>query len=305
MSSLHKWQGTQYVYDFSQLDELPEGPTSARVAAKRLLSGPTIKTGKSSTVGAVLTGTHLIVTLGRQARGSGAKAHTHPNEQINYIVQGVMTGEIEGEQVFAPRGTLLHTPAMAVHTGMACPDEDLVFFAMKDTRHGIVGPPVDGKYDGPNFLPGFGTRAGEPAQTTAQLIAACGRDTAGEKTRYIYDMAQLAEKPGRTPSAVMTPYSGGAFSSGVTGTLVTGEMLHVAVLEYRSGAGDRLTAHPNEQFSFVVEGELLAEVNGDTFKVGRHCVVHIPPDLPHRLSAVGEMNTRVVTLQDTRYAFAG
>ena len=183
MGSVTQQPRTQYVYDFSRLDAVPEGPTSARVAAKRLLSGPTLATGKSSTVGAVLTGTHLIVTLGRQARGSGAKAHTHPNEQINYIVQGVMTGEIEGEQVFAPVDTLLHTPSQAVHTGMACPDEDLVFFAMKDTRHGIVGPPVDGKYNGPNFLPGFGTRSDEPLQTTAQLMAACRGDTAGVKTR--------------------------------------------------------------------------------------------------------------------------
>ena len=132
MSSVMQSTGTQYVYDFSSLDTVPVGPTSARVAAKRLLSGPTLATGKSSTVGAVLTGTHLICTLGRQARGTGARAHTHPNEQINYVVQGVMTGEIEGEQVFAPVDTLLHTPSQAVHTGMACPDEDLVFFAMKD-----------------------------------------------------------------------------------------------------------------------------------------------------------------------------
>ena len=79
MGSVTQQPRTQYVYDFSRLDAVPEGPTSARVAAKRLLSGPTLATGKSSTVGAVLTGTHLIVTLGRQARGSGAMAHTHRN----------------------------------------------------------------------------------------------------------------------------------------------------------------------------------------------------------------------------------
>ena len=200
MSSVLPNNAVQYVYDFALLDQVPAGATSARVAAKRLLSGPTLQTGKSSTVGAVLTGLHLIVTLGRQTRGSGAKAHTHPNEQINYIVQGVMTGEIEGEQVFAPVDTLLHTPSRAVHTGMACPDEDLVFFAMKDTRHGIVGPPVDGQYNGPNFLPGFGTRATEAAQSTAQLMAACRGDTAGEKTRYIYDFARLAENPDAWPA---------------------------------------------------------------------------------------------------------
>ena len=304
MSSVLDQPATQYVYDFAALDSVPAGSTSARVTAKRLLSGPTLATGKSSTVGAVLAGEHLIVTLGRQARGSGAKAHTHPNEQINFIVQGVMTGEIEGEQVFAPRGTLLHTPARAVHTGMACPDEDLVFFAMKDTRHGIVGPPVDGKYDGPNYLPGFGTRVNEPMLSTAELIAASGRDTAGVKTRYIYDFAQLAEKPGRVSSATVTaPWHPGA-GMVASGALVSGETLHVALLRYAAGAGDALVSHANEQFSFVVEGALQAEVGGARFAVEKHCVVHIPPGLPHRLSA-GSAGALVVTLQDTRHAFAG
>ena len=65
---------TQYVYDFATLDRIPEGPTSAQVAARRLLSGPTLETGKSSTVGAVLTGSQIILTLGTQARGTGANA---------------------------------------------------------------------------------------------------------------------------------------------------------------------------------------------------------------------------------------
>lgn len=301
MSSVLQSNATQYVYDFSSLDAVPAGPTSARVAAKRLLSGPTLATGKSSTVGAVLTGTHLIVTLGRQARGSGAKAHTHPNEQINYIVQGVMTGEIEGEQVFAPVDTLLHTPSQAVHTGMACPDEDLVFFAMKDTRHGIVGPPVDGKYNGPNFLPGFGTRADEPLQSTAQLLAACRGDPAGEKTRYIYSFDDLAEKPGRTPSARMTL----GISAGIwSGDLVTGETLHVARLAAAKGQRGASHAHPNEQFVFVARGSIVADLDGAEHRVGLHCALHVPPGMPHRIGTLDD-DALIIVLQDTRHAFAG
>ena len=145
MTTLAQKSRLQHVYDFAALDRVPDGPTSAKVTAKRLLAGPTLKTGKSSTVGAVLTGTHIILTLGTQARGSGAHAHSHPNEQFNYIVQGTMTGDIAGELVFAAPGTLLHTPAGVVHTGLACPDEDLVFHGDEGARHGIVGAPVDGK----------------------------------------------------------------------------------------------------------------------------------------------------------------
>src|SRR5688500_9809112 len=105
----------QYVYDFAKLDRAPEGETSLKVAARRLLSGPSLQTGKSSTVGAVLSGQHVICTLGTQARGTGAKAHTHPNEQFNYILQGVMMSDIEGDRVFAKPGSILHTPGSVVH----------------------------------------------------------------------------------------------------------------------------------------------------------------------------------------------
>ena len=59
----------QHVYDFATLDRVPDGPTSLKVTAKRLLSGPTLQTGKSSTVGAVLAGSHIITTLGRSGVG--------------------------------------------------------------------------------------------------------------------------------------------------------------------------------------------------------------------------------------------
>ena len=293
----------QYVYDFATLDRVPEGPTSAKVASKKLLSGPTLQTGKSSTVGAVLTGEHIIVALAGQSRGSGAKAHTHPNEQFNYILQGTMTGEIEGELVFAPKDTLMHTPAQAVHTGLACPDEDLIFLAMKDTRHGIVGPPVDGKYDGPNYLPGFGTRAGERMRTTAELLAESARDPAGVKTRYIYDYAHLQEKPGRVSSATVTPQAG--IAPGSTGSVVTGEMLHVGLLRYARAGRPQLHSHRNEQFTFVVEGTLRAEIDGEQTLVGKHCVVHVPAGVAHSLCATDERDALVVTVQETRHSFAG
>lgn len=192
MSAVAPLSPIQYVYDFAALERLPEGPTSVKVAARRLLSGPSLTTGKSSTVGAVLSGARIICTLGTQAQVSGAKAHTHPNEQFNYILQGTMTGEVEGDRVFAPRGSILHTPGMAVHTGLACPEEDLVFLAIKDTRHGIVGPPVDGKYNGPNYLPGFGTRSHEARQSTAAIMAEAKRHP-GPGKRYVYDMSDEDE----------------------------------------------------------------------------------------------------------------
>lgn len=293
----------QYIYGYSELNTAPDNPTSARVEPRRIMSGPTLETGKSSTIGAVLYGTHVAVALAMQAAGSGSKAHTHPNEQFNYILQGVMVSDIDAEkQTFGKKGMIVHTPSMSVHTGQACPDEDMYFFAMKDTRHGITGPPVDGKYDGPLYLPGFGKLAHEPKKTTAQMLAQSGTDPEGAKTRYIYDFNNLTERPGRTTSARMVP--GLKLAAGVEGGLLISEKLQVAVLNLAPGATLPTHTHENEQFTLVAEGDVHTYVDGKSHRVGERFVIHVPPQTSHGIIA-GSKGARIVTVQDTRYEFAG
>lgn len=291
----------QHVYDFAALDRVPDHPTSLKVTARRLLSGPSLATGKSSTVGAVLSGARIICTLGRQAQGSGAKPHTHPNEQFNYILQGMMTGNVEGDVVFAPPGNILHTPGMAVHTGLACPEEDLVFLAIKDTRHGIVGPPVDGKYTGPNYLPGFGSRAHEPRQTSAEMIAEA-KCHPGPGKRYVYDMTGDGDAHAGPASVTVTSGEQLGLPAGIRGKLLTGELLHVSVLRFTPGAMIAVHAHDNEQLTFVVEGALEAELDGLPLQVGEHCMLHVPPGMPHALSA--PRGALVVIAQDNSHSYA-
>lgn len=288
----------RHVYDFATLERLPEGPTSLEVTARKLLSGPTLETGKSSTVGAVLTGEHLIGTLGRQARGTGAKEHTHPNEQFNYILQGTMMSDIEGDRVFASKGMILHTPGSIVHTGLACPDEDLVFLAIKDTRHGIVGPPVDGKYDGPNCFAGFGSRSEEPRQSTAQVLAESKHLAPGPGKRYVYDMAQDTDTAVGHASAEVTPDAQLRLPPGITGKLLTGELLHAGVLRFEPGATLANYRRDNEQFVFVVEGELEAELAGEMVEVHKRCLLHVPAGVRHELTA--PHGALIVIAQDRR-----
>lgn len=294
-------QRVQHVYEFAKLDRMPEGPTSAQVTPRKLLSGPSLDKGKSSTMAAVLVGDKLAIALASMVRGSGSKAHTHPNEQLNYIVQGAMYSEVEGVRDVITRGMVMHNPANDVHMGVSCPDEDLMFLAMKDTRHGITGPPVDGKYDGPAYLPGFGKRAGEKAVTTADLIAELERNPQPGAMHYVYRVTPEAEPPAGPASAKVTPGAALGLPQGIAGTLITAEMLHVAVLELAPGAKIATHAHANEQFTFVVEGALRVELEGDAQDVGRHCALHVPAGLAHGIAA--PQGARIVTVQDTRQAF--
>jgi len=117
-----------------------------------------VETGKgySSAIGPVVEGDRMQCGLMRKARGSGSRPHHHPNEQWNYVISGRLRVHIDGEpdRIVGP-GTLIYLPANKVHATVALPEEDVVFFVVKDMSFGIVGLPADGTQAGAHYEPGF------------------------------------------------------------------------------------------------------------------------------------------------------
>jgi len=113
-------------------------------------------TGYSTSRGGVVEGERMLVGLIDKPRGTGSRMHSHPNEQFNYVVKGTLTGSVNGVPVRAPAGTMVYIPANAPHTLVATQEEDVIFLAIKDLSHGIIGMAVDGTMAGPHYEPGFG-----------------------------------------------------------------------------------------------------------------------------------------------------
>jgi quercetin dioxygenase-like cupin family protein len=126
-----------YVFNMASLDKVPAG------------------TGYSTSHGGVVEGERMLVGRIHKAKGTGSRMHTHPNEQFNYVLQGTLTGVIEGKEFTAPAGTLIYVPANAEHMMIATEDEDVIFCAIKDLSHGIIGMAVDGTMSGPHYEPGY------------------------------------------------------------------------------------------------------------------------------------------------------
>ena len=116
-------------------------------------------TGYSTSHGGVVEGTRMLFGYIHKPRGTGSRMHSHPNEQFNYVVKGTLKGSVNGKRVLAPAGTLIYIPANAPHTLVSTPDEDVIFLALKDLSHGIIGKAVDGTMAGPHFEPGFEPKA--------------------------------------------------------------------------------------------------------------------------------------------------
>jgi quercetin dioxygenase-like cupin family protein len=115
--------------------------------------------GYSTAFGPVIEGERMQVGLIGKTRGTGAKPHTHPNEQWNYILQGTLRVRVGGgpERLCGP-GTLLYFPANIEHSTVATTDEDVVFLTVKDLSHGIHGRATDGTSEGGYFEPGYGKK---------------------------------------------------------------------------------------------------------------------------------------------------
>jgi len=112
-------------------------------------------TGYSTSHGGVVEGDRMLVGWINKPRGTGSRMHSHPNEQFNYVVKGTLKGSVNGKKVLAPAGTLIYIPANAPHTLVSTPEEDVIFIAIKDLSHGIIGMAIDGTMAGPHYEPGF------------------------------------------------------------------------------------------------------------------------------------------------------
>ena len=99
--------------------------------------------GYSTAEGPVVKGERMQVGLITIKRGTRSRPHSHPNEQWTYVLKGRARVSVGGQpETVASPGMLIYAPPNVVHSVEALPEEDLVFFTVKDLSHGIVGTPA-------------------------------------------------------------------------------------------------------------------------------------------------------------------
>ena len=110
----------------------------------------------STSKGASVSGERISVGLVHKTRGTGSRSHSHASEQFNFVLQGTLQAEIGGKTYLVPKGSVVHIPANVVHSIIATPEEDAIFFVCKDT-HGSLGDGVasDRNSRGPRYDPGI------------------------------------------------------------------------------------------------------------------------------------------------------
>jgi quercetin dioxygenase-like cupin family protein len=97
----------------------------------------------STTSASCIEGDRTMLALARMAAGTGADAHSHPNEQWIFVLEGTLVGDVAGTPFEAKPGGLVYIPPNAVHCARATPDSDVVFLTAKDNSHTLHGIKAD------------------------------------------------------------------------------------------------------------------------------------------------------------------
>lgn len=134
-------RGGRHVFDLYRLKRVAAGGKSGT------------RSHYANTRAVVIEGERMQVGLAFEKAGCGARPHTHPNEQFNFVVKGTLMADIAGKKSMkVPAGSVVYFPANVVHRTYATPDEDVIFYVVKDLAHGIAGRPVDRSRGGAHFV---------------------------------------------------------------------------------------------------------------------------------------------------------
>ena len=111
----------EYLFDFRKVDQIMGGP------------------GYSPVFGGCVEGERMIVALMRYPAGEPSEAHSHPNEQWIFILEGELEMQFDGRLLRGKPGEVFYVPAGKVHRAANNGGEDVVFFTCKDASHGMHG----------------------------------------------------------------------------------------------------------------------------------------------------------------------
>ncbi|MGH8254952.1 MAG: cupin domain-containing protein [Steroidobacteraceae bacterium] len=110
---------------------------------------------------------------------------------------------------------------------------------------------------------------------------------------YVFDMANINDVP-----------AGPAYST-THGSLVKGERAMCGLMRIPRGTGAHPHSHPNEQWSYVIEGKLLIDIGGVKTLVPPGFLIYMPPNVVHSATASADADVVFLTFKDTSYGLWG
>jgi quercetin dioxygenase-like cupin family protein len=105
--------------------------------------------------------------------------------------------------------------------------------------------------------------------------------------------------------AMLDKVHGGPDYTTATGPCVEGDRMIVALMRMPAGTGADPHSHPNEQWIFVVEGVLRANIGDKTVEARTGTVLYVPANMVHSVKATPQADGLFFTVKDASQGLQG
>jgi len=128
------------------------------------------------------------------------------------------------------------------------------------------------------------------------------------------DQAVVARTPGAKRAGAgeylfdltkVNKIKGGPDYSSVEGGCVEGDRMIVALMRMPAGTGAEPHSHPNEQWIYVLEGTLQAEIGGKEVEATPGSVIYVPSNAVHSAKATPAADVVFFTVKDASHSLHG
>ena len=99
-------------------------------------------------------------------------------------------------------------------------------------------------------------------------------------------------------------HAGGDYST-AHGPFVVGKRIIFGRITITRGTRAELHSHPNEQFSYILQGRVRMEVAGKKKTLGPGDIIHVPANTLHSATVVGGEDHVFITVKDASWGIHG
>lgn len=237
----------------------------------------------STALAPVIEGKYLYYCLNQKEAGTGSELHYHPNELLIFVVQGKINAVVGKDRRIISPGTFVLVPPNARHSMKAAEDGPCAYLYIKDQTWSVVGIGAD-------EAPPEKAMSIEEANAFHDSGEAEKRDKDASKSQAIIDgipdcyyplLSRLDEPVGVGRRVVW----------------IEGERSALGFYELPDAYDERVDGSQNEQFLYVLQGQMNAQVGNDQKTVGAGDIIEIPKGASYHLESDGKTPVRFVSVR--------
>ncbi len=237
----------------------------------------------SSGQGAIVEGDYMYFCQVSKVAGTGSQIHYHPNELMIFPIRGKINALVGKDRRVVSPGTFVHVPAYAQHQMIATEDGDMDYLYVKDRSWTVVG--LDRDQVVPDKAP------------TVEEINEQYDTGATENLEKDASRAQIIVEGLKNSYYPILPSLDAPACSGRHAVWIEGERLAFGYGEIPAGFEDATAENAHEQFVYVLQGKIDAQVDDDRREAGPGTIIHIPKGSKRSLSSGSGQHARYASVR--------